>query len=188
MESIEANEKTYLVRIEGVSPLLMHSPAGLGQKNAKRGVIPSPEEECKMALYTDGKGNSVVPARCIEGALVKAGAAKTAVGHGKKTLKNFILAGVQVLPDEIPLISPEPYVIDKRRAVIMRQGIIRCRPRFDTWALEFRMRIIDEYLLGHGMDAILKGIVSDAGSLVGILDFRPKYGRFKITKFKEEVK
>ncbi len=186
METIEDKERIFSVRIEGTAPLLMHSPSGLSEKKLARGVVPSPEEECKAALYTDGKGNIVIPARCIEGALVKAGAGKTAPGQGKKTYKNFILAGVQVSPEEIPLESGD-YTIDKRRAVIMRQGIIRCRPRFDKWAINFEMRIIDSYLLGHGQDIALKSIVSDAGSLIGILDFRPRFGRFRVTKFEEKV-
>jgi hypothetical protein len=183
MEKPEISERTYHVRIEGIAPLLMHSPAGLGEKRLAKGVIPSPEEECINALYSDGKGNPVVPSRCVEGALVKAGAGKTAAGHGKKSYKGFLLAGAEVTPEEIPLIS-EPYIIDKRRAVIGRQGIIRCRPRFDKWALEFNLVIKDAYLLGHGQDAMLKSVMEDAGLLVGILDFRPKFGRFKVTEFK----
>ena len=182
VEKPEIKERIYKVRIEGTAPLLMHSPSGLGEKKTARGVIPSPEDEAKDALYLDGAGNVIVPARCVEGALVKAGTAKTAAGQGKKTYKQFILAGVQVQPEEIPLLS-DPYTIDKRRAVIMRQGIIRCRPRFDKWALEFEMKIIDSYLLGHGQDTMLKSIVEDAGSLVGLLDFRPRFGRFVVTKF-----
>ena len=176
-------ERTFTVRIEGTAPLLMHSPSGLGGEKKARGVIPSPEEEAEAGLYCDGEGKIVVPARCIEGSIVKAGSAKTAAGQGKKTYKNFILAGVQVSPEEVPLIYEKDFIIDKRRAVIMRQGIIRCRPRFDKWALEFDIRIIDQYLLGHGQDAMLKSIFEDAGSLVGLLDFRPRFGRFEVTKF-----
>jgi hypothetical protein len=180
--SVELKERIFSVRIEGESPLLMHSPSGLGGPKKSRGVIPSPEEEAEACLYRDAKGTIVVPARCIEGSLVKAGSAKTAAGQGKKTYKQFILAGVQVQPEEIPIIS-EGFIIDKRRCVIMRQGIIRCRPRFDKWALEFQIKVIDQYLLGHGMDANLKAIFEDAGTLVGLLDFRPRFGRFKVTKF-----
>ena len=175
-------ERIYAVRIEGASPLLMHSPAGLSGEKKARGVIPSPEEEVEACLYKDGEGNIVVPARCIEGALVKAGSAKTAVGQGKKTYKSFILAGVQVAPEEPKLIS-DPYVIDKRRAVIMRQGIIRCRPRFDKWSIEFNIKVIDQYLLGAGQDKVIRSIIEDAGSLVGLLDFRPRFGRFEVTRF-----
>lgn len=186
VEKPEIKERIFSVRIEGTAPLLMHSPAGLGGEKKARGVIPSPEEEAEGCLYTDGDGKIVVPARCIEGAIVKAGSAKTAPGQGKKTYKQFILAGVQVVPDEVPLIYEGDYIIDKRRAVIMRQGIIRCRPRFDKWALEFDIRVIDAYLLGNGQDAQLKRVFEDAGSLVGLLDFRPRFGRFEVTKF--EVK
>jgi hypothetical protein len=183
IEKPEIKERIFTVRVEGTAPLLMHSPAGLGGEKKARGVIPSPEEEAENCLYRDGSGKIVVPARCIEGCIVKAGAGKTAGGQGKKTYKNFILAGVQVMPEEVPLIYDGKYIIDKRRAVIMRQGIIRCRPRFDKWALEFDIRIIDSYLLGHGQDSAMKAIFEDAGTLVGLLDFRPRFGRFEVTKF-----
>lgn len=182
IEKPEFIERIFSVGVEGTAPLLMHSPSGLGEKKYARGVIPSPEEEAKNALYTDCDGNIIVPARCIEGALVKSASAKSAPGQGKKTFKQFVLGGLQVIPEEVPLIS-DPYIIDKRRCVIMRQGIIRCRPRFNEWKLNFDIKIIDAYLLGHGMDANLKMIIEDAGSLVGLLDYRPKFGRFKVTKF-----
>jgi hypothetical protein len=183
VEQPQIKERVFTVRLKGIAPLLMHSPSGLGGEKKARGVVPSPEEEAEAGLYRDGKGKIVVPARCIEGALVKAGAAKTAAGRGKKTYKQFILAGVQVTPEEVPLIYKGDFTIDKRRAVIMRQGIIRCRPRFDEWELEFDIRVIDSYLLGHGQDAMLKALFEDAGSLVGLLDFRPRFGRFEVTKF-----
>jgi hypothetical protein len=186
VEKPEIKERFYTVRIEGTAPLLMHSPAGLGGEKKARGVTPSPEEEAELGLYTDGNGKIVVPARCIEGAIVKSGSAKTAPGQGKKTYKQFILAGVQVLPEEVPLTYEGKYTIDKRRAVIMRQGIIRCRPRFDKWALEFDIRVIDAYLLGNGQDTQLKHVFEDAGSLIGLLDFRPRFGRFEVTKFEEK--
>lgn len=177
-------ERTYHVRIDGVAPLLMHSPSGLGGEKKARGVIPSPEEECEGALYKDGEGNIIVPARCIEGAIVKAASGKTAVGQGKKTYKGFILAGLQVVQDEPKLIADPKYKIDSRRAVIARAGIIRNRPRFDKWALEFDIRIIDQYLLGHGQNTNIRDILEKAGALVGLLDFRPRFGRFVVTDFK----
>lgn len=175
-------ERIFKVRIEGTRPLLMHSPSSMGESKKARGVIPSPEEEAEAALYKDGNGNIVVPARCVEGCIVKASAGKTAVGHGKKSYKNFVLGGAEVQPFEIPL-EADPYIIDRRRCVIMRQGIIRARPRFDKWALEFNLVITDGYLLGHGQADALKTIIEEAGAHVGLLDFRPKFGQFKVTEF-----
>lgn len=183
VEKPEIKERIFHIRIEGTAPLLMHSPSGLGATKKARGVVPPPEEEAELGLYRDGNGKIIVPARCIEGAITKSGAAKTAPGQGKKTYKQFILAGVQVVQEEVPLIYEGDYIIDKRRAVIMRQGIIRCRPRFDKWALEFDIRVIDSYLLGNGQDTQIKSIFEDAGALVGLLDFRPRFGRFEVKTF-----
>jgi hypothetical protein len=174
----------YHVKIRGVAPLLMHAPSGMGQGSSKKGVIPSPEDEAKQALYLDAKGKIVVPARCVEGALVKAAAGLRAPGQGRKTLKNYILAGLIVDPLDIPLDSQE-YIIDRRRAVIQRQGILRARPRFDEWGLAFKLQVVDEYLQSPGMDKTIRELVSEAGALVGLLDFRPRFGRFRIEKFEK---
>jgi len=176
---------TYEVTVEGVSPLLMHAPSGMGESSGKKGVIPPAKEEAKKALYLDAEGNIVVPARCVEGALVRAASSLKAPGQGRKTLKNYILAGAIVEPLDIPLDAPEGYEVDRRRVVIQRAGIIRARPRFDKWALSFKLQIVDEYLTSPGMDDTLRRLFDEAGSLVGLLDFRPRFGRFKVTKFKK---
>jgi len=176
----------YIVKIKGVAPLLMHAPVGLGKGSSKKGVVPSPEEEAKQGLYLDANGKTVVPARCIEGALVKAAASLRAPGQGRKSLKNYVLAGLVVDPLDIPLDSEE-YRIDTRRAVVQHQGILRSRPRFDKWGLTFNLQVVDEYLQSPGMDKVLKELVRDAGALVGLLDFRPRFGRFEVESF-EKVK
>jgi hypothetical protein len=175
-------ERVYAIRIEGTAPLLMHAPNGLGEKKLAKGVIPSAEEECEAALYRNADGQIVVPARCIEGSFVKAGSSKVAAGQGKKTYKQFILAGTQVAPEE-PLLISEKYTIDSRRCVIARAGIIRRRPRFEKWAVEFDLKVFDPYLLQEGMTTQLREILENAGALVGLLDYRPRFGRFIVTKF-----
>jgi hypothetical protein len=172
--------RAFNVVIKGEAPLLMHAPTNMGKSASKTGVIPSPEDEAKAGLYLDAKGNIVVPARCVEGALVKAASALKAPGRGKKTLKDFILAGLVVDPFEIPLTSPG-YVVDTQRARIQRAGVLRSRPRFDEWSLAFQVILTDEYLLG--MDAKIREIIEEAGQHVGILDFRPRYGRFQVESF-----
>jgi hypothetical protein len=48
------------------------------------------------------------------------------------------------------------------------------------WAAEFIFLVtLPEYISPD----MLHGLVSDAGRLVGVLDFRPTYGRFSVTKF-----
>ena len=174
----------YHVRIKGEAPLLMHAPTGLGKGSSTRGVIPSPEEEAKQGLYLDAKGKTVVPARCIEGAIVKAAAGIKAPGKGRQSMKNYVLAGLQVYPMDVPLES-EGYEVDVRRAVIQRQGVLRARPRFDEWALDFEIQVIDEYLQSAGMDRKIQDLVSQAGALIGLLDFRPRFGRFTVESFEK---
>ena len=102
-------------------------------------------------------------------------------------MKNYVLAGLVVDPMDIPLVAPTGYEIDQRRVMIQRAGIIRSRPRFDEWSLTFKLHVVDEYLTSPGMDKVIKQIIDDAGSLVGLLDFRPRFGRFKVEKFEKKL-
>lgn len=56
---------------------------------------------------------------------------------------------------------------------------MRHRPRFDDWELDFEIHVLDEQIKPD----VVNGILTDAGQYVGIGDYRPKYGRFMITKF-----
>jgi hypothetical protein len=70
----------------------------------------------------------------------------------------------------------------KCRVVIQRNAINRTRPAVKTgWKAEFQIMVnLPEYISPH----MLHEVISNAGRLVGLADFRPTYGRFIVTKFK----
>jgi hypothetical protein len=104
--------------------------------------------------------------------------------EGKKTYKDVINSGIAITPEDIPLITDEEYEIDARPVVIQRSRIVRWRPRFNEWKLEFTIDIIDDENISA---SILKDILETAGKTKGIGDYRPRFGRFMVTKF-EEIK
>ncbi|RLE84396.1 MAG: hypothetical protein DRJ41_03200, partial [Thermoprotei archaeon] len=63
-----------------------------------------------------------------------------------------------------------------------RSRVIRHRPRFDRWALEFNMINLDPSVLR--MDTLRK-MLEDAGKWCGLGDYRPEYGLFRVTKFEK---
>ncbi|MBF0307554.1 MAG: hypothetical protein HQL41_18140, partial [Alphaproteobacteria bacterium] len=54
--------------------------------------------------------------------------------------------------------------------------VMRTRPRFPNWAAEFRI----EYLPTVVDKTALEELVASTGELVGIGDWRPRFGRFRV--------
>jgi len=77
------------------------------------------------------------------------------------------------------------YEVDARPVVIQKARIVRYRPRFDKWELDFTLRLHDDQLPTE----VIKEILDYAGLYVGIGDFRPgkggKFGKFMVTRFEE---
>lgn len=174
--------KKVKVTIKGIAPLLQNRfsvpeedptwKEHSGFKDYSEGVL--------KALYLDEKGVICQPGDHIWGSLVKAAVNFKIVGKGKKTYKDLIKSALFVHPDLIPH-KETKWEVDRRPVVIQRSRIVRERPRLDAWSLEFEIEIIDEQL---PVDVIHK-ILEYAGQRVGIGDFRPRYGRFMVTEFKE---
>jgi hypothetical protein len=77
------------------------------------------------------------------------------------------------------------YIIDRRRAIIQRNGIIRCRPCFPEWSCTFTIEY-DPELIGKE-PKIIADVLQDAGNRIGVGDFRPSrngpFGRFKVRNY-----
>lgn len=175
--------KDYLVRIEGVVPL-MHNRYPLdmvGKTNKRqRGKVFNAQEEVQKCFYRDVKGVIYQPSDHIEGALIRVGSSITKTG--RTTYKDDMKTNIAVLPQEIPFLNGEKYTIDVRLCVIpaTRGRVPVARPRWDEWAFDFTIRIFDETMLD---DEVLLTLLEKAGKTQGIGTFRPKFGRFKVVKF-----
>ena len=177
------------VRITGKRPLLVHSPNQMIEardtgkqptRSARPDTIPI-VQEAEGCLYKDREGKLVVPALCILASMRNAGVNRIVPGKGKKTFKGYIFSGVQIEPNDIPLQSATGWVPDVKRVKKGNAYVPAARPRFDEWALEFEMQIVDPII----STADLKEILTDAGKYNGLCDFRPLYGLFDVERFEE---
>jgi hypothetical protein len=177
-------EEKFDVTIRGTAPLLMHRfDDGQDTHQVKKsGKQYDKKVDAKNALYKDEKGKIVHPSVHIESAMIKAAVNYRIPGQGKKTYKDAFKGGVFCEPRLIPH-KISKWKIDLQNVVIQRNRVIRARPRFDEWELEFQILNIDERITSN----IIKDILTDAGKFCGISDFRPRYGRFEVIKF-ESVK
>jgi len=184
----------YHVIVKGTRPLLMHAPTGLGDKpQRRRGEHLEPEVEARSYLYRDDEGRIVIPAVNIKACIRDAGANYRVSGR-RCTFKAMIKAALDIEPfPYVPLLVPDgekpgnwrlatdnDYVVDIRPVVVQGSRILRARPRFDKWALEFSIINKDPTVV-HA--ETLKKILVDAGKWYGLGDFRPEFGLFEVVKF-----
>lgn len=168
------------VSIKGLPPgLLMHRfpmvPVdGLDKK--------PPEEQAEVSAYRDTDKELYIPGPALQQALIMA--ATYSKGKGRGSLQKVTAASVFVLQGILKL-GLTKYEIDSRAIVVPATGgrVVRHRPHLPKWETSFEL-MYDEELLAEKQ---LKKIVDDAGSLCGLLDYRPNckgpFGRFMVTKW-----
>lgn len=178
--------KTVNVKIKGVEPgLLMHrfaeeGDALPGASKERHRVTPTPEEEAEKAAYRDPETKELyVPGECVFQALVRAASRFQIKGGGKLTYKDLVKGGTLVQPDFI-LLGITDYEIDRRPVRIQRARVMRSRPYIRNWSLTFDLSILDDDAIPL---EVMHDILEKAGAAVGILDYRPRYGRFILTRF-----
>jgi len=179
--------KKYKVKIKGISPLLMNKPEeyGFDEQWVQKKASTDWEADALKKLYVDSEGRIYQPSTHIERALIEAGKKLKVKGQGKATYSK--LFGSMVSVEEFELIHLNTdYEINKCLVVIpsTKGRIMRYRPMFKKWELEFHIESDDEI----PADAI-KEALDIAGKYVGIGDWRPekkgKFGKFQVIEFKE---
>lgn len=133
--------------------------------------------EYQLAIYHDDELGPFIPAmnidRCIQD------------GAKKNRLGKVFASSARCVADRIPLIYEGPRDVKKlydenfrlvRSVGVAQSRIIRCRPQFRNWAVEFDFAY-DENEIDES-SVILAA--ETAGRIVGILDYRPRYGRFEV--------
>lgn len=170
------------VEITGIAPLLQHrfstEEHGVNTSKSKKKVY-DPKEEAEKCLYRNSKG-IYQPAEHVFQSMVKASV--DFKFEKRRSYKDIIISGILISPEEISLITEGNYEIDARGVVIQRARVIRWRPRFNKWKLQFIINILDDENISI---PVLKEILEKAGTTKGIGDFRPRFGRFMVTKFSE---
>jgi len=178
----------YRVVLRGIRPLLMHRVALDETPGPTRaGGRPDPKVEAKHGLYRDKEGRIVVPALNIQASLRAAARRYRVPGRGRATFADYVLSGLSIEPEDVPLQIPDgrkpedAWEIDVRPAVIQKARILRARPRFDQWGLEFFITIRDPSIT----EDTLSQILVEAGSSMGLMDFRPLFGLFEVDKMEK---
>jgi len=171
--------------IKGVAPLLQHkmtleTELQLASKTKRRvgqAKLDNPEDY----LY---KINDMIcqPSEHILQAIIQRLSGYKRQRRGKKTYKEIGIGALNITPEFIEH-KNQKWVIDSRTVVIpaTRGRSIILRPKLEEWELEFTIEILNDDLPIE----VVKSALDDAGREGGLGDYRPRFGRFIVTEFKE---
>ena len=188
--------KEIAIHITGIRPLIMHNSSMVDPENpfvrrikeiSSKGtrkitdadIAEREHLEWEGGLYWDDELGPVIPADNIE-RCVQEGAQKSRLG---KLAKSSILCTDAIVRIEYkgPRTKEEMYrdrrFIFRKAVGIQKNRIIRVRPMIPTgWEIHPKLEF-DESILN---ESAIKRALADAGALVGLCDWRPKFGRFTV--------
>ena len=187
---------TILAHIEGTTPLLQHrfdeGAEVNGQKPARTQLVVNhtPREAAEKVVYRDKDGAYFVPGTWLFGCLCGAGANHKLRGS-RRSARFVVPAAVRVGEVAIPLLNGDgktpvaDFETDSRPVTIpaTKGRIMRHRPRFDAWSLEFTLVVNDAIL----PEDFVHQLLTEGGQQLGIGDFRPEkrgpFGCFRVTSW-----
>ncbi len=168
--------------IIGLTPLMLNNPAvtmggsNTGMTAGKK--VYDDKEEAEIRLYKNDKGENIYRTDGFRAGILAAASGRKI---NKKSAKQ-ILAGSVFLSEVDFLILDEnskpakKHEIDKRRVTVNKQGVMRCRPRFDKWRCKLALEIDTDFIADI---SVVTEILNIAGRIIGIGEYRPDTSKGK---------
>ena len=198
LKSINVNEKTnggkdaiesgapYAVAltITGSSDLLFHRwncEAVDAKAKAAKSSKAKKSDDIESYMWRDEAGTICLPGEYLRQSIIMAAKFRQDPRSPRKSAMDLFKAGVVSLTNLASLGAQEPDYLDTRRVMVQRAGVNRTRPAMRIgWKADFELQILTpEYIDQH----FLLEVISMAGRLIGVGDFRPTFGRFNVTAF-----
>jgi hypothetical protein len=191
-ETIEiAQPYRVLVTLEGSAAILLHGwnneSVEAKAKSAKNSRAKK-SDNLESYIYRDQDGSLALPGTYLHGALINAAKYVQDPRSPRKSGCDLVRAAIVPLDDLAAFHGPLTVwdYVDRRRVTIQRNAITRERPALRAgWRITFELMVlVPEYV----DTVLLRRLLTDAGRLVGIGDFRPTYGRFDVVSFEVDGK
>lgn len=178
------------ITIEGSADLLLHSwncEAVAEKGAAKKGSDAKKSDNLESYVRRNEDGVICLPSEYLRMSIVGSAKFKQDPRSPRKSAMDLYKAALVSLKPLCPITTVTgelPKVWDYEhacRVTIQRNGITRVRPAFrEGWKVEVPIMVnLPEYVSPRDLNAV----VSQAGRLIGVGDFRPSYGRFQIVSF-----
>ena len=185
--------KSIKVKLSGSSPLLMHSDRFANpldaltkahkemtgkRKKTDDDFIAIAKSEFIGGCYWNEDTGFFIPSQNLDSCLIAAAKLQKLGVKFKQ--------GIVVLEDELPLdgfknMTPEKLWentknVDARGVKVGMAKIMRYRPIFRNWSLSATVMVNEDVV---NLNEVKKALV-DAGALIGLGDYRPRFGRFNV--------
>lgn len=185
-EAIEASEPYAVsVTITGSSDIFFHrwncesvEAKAKASKNSKA----KKTDDVESYVYRDDKGEICIPGEYLRQAIINAAKFRQDPRSPRKSAMDLYKAAI-ICETQLASLGVKDWDYeDRRRVVIQRNGITRTRPAMRSgWCATFEISVIlPEYI----SQTDLSEVITNAGRLIGIGDFRPTYGRFVVSHFR----
>lgn len=172
------------VTIKGVSDLLFHRwncEAVEEKAKAAKGSQAKKSDDIESYVYRTDDGELALPGEYLRQAIIHSAKFKQDPRSPRKSAADLFKAGVVTAEPLASLGVKDWDYEDRRRVTVQRNSITRCRPAMKPgWETTVRLMVtLPEYITSD----LLHEVISNAGRLIGVGDFRPTYGRFAIHGF-----
>lgn len=172
------------VTLVGVAPFLFHrwSCDGVAEKaKAAKGSKAKKSDNVESYVYRDDDGMLAIPGEYLRQSIIHAAKFRQDPRSPRKSAMDLYKAGVVSLTELATLGVKDWEYLDRRRVVIQRNAVTRERPAMKVgWTIKVELQVLTpEYITPDQ----LSDVVTNAGRLVGLGDFRPTFGRFRVEKF-----
>ena len=172
------------ITIEGSADFLFHRwncEAVETKAKAAKNSAAKKTDDIESYVWRNEDGELCCPGEYLRQSIIMAAKFKQDPRSPRKSAMDLTKAGVVSLTNLSTFGKEKWDYEDKRRVVIQRNGVNRIRPALRAgWAAEFDIMVmLPEYISRDD----LHQVITNAGRLIGLGDFRPTYGRFHITKF-----
>lgn len=181
---------TVSVTVEGASDILFHAwncEAVKEKGSSKKGSAAKKTDNLESYVYRDDDGCICLPGEYLRGAIIHAAKFRQDPRSPRKSAMDLYKAGIVTLEPLVKIFTAsgkpsKQWDYEHRcRVTIQRAGITRVRPAFKKgWTATAELMVnLPEYI----EPSELNSVISAAGRLIGLADFRPTYGRFVVTHF-----
>jgi hypothetical protein len=175
--------------IQGISDFLFHrwnDDAVAAKAAAAKGSKAKKSDDVESYVYRHpSTKNLAIPGEYLRSSIIGAAKFRQDPRSPRKSAQDLFKAGVLSLTNMADTGNKQWDYLDRRRALVQRQGITRIRPALTSgWTVEFDLMVnVPEYINPN----LLREVIDLAGRLVGIGDFRPTFGRFVVASWSVNV-
>lgn len=188
--------KTMKVEIEGIAPLVMQSaqlvdPLDEITKAIKRLTAKKTNKtdddhaaigrlEFQGSLYMHPEHGPIIPAANVERMLCDAGKLSrlgTKVKMALQVVEDYVPLGYNG-PRDLAGLQADPRYHLRTAVVVAKARVMRERPRFPEWNLEFTLAYDNSVLNTEQV----RELIETAGRYIGLGTWRPRHGRFEVLK------